>query len=285
MLMQNKVSGNNACYLIDIVRNKKGKYVHNQLGKGGEGTVYSAKRTKDRVSVAIKYIAKEKVTDWEIVQDQQVPMELALLKRLSHIPSVIQLLDWVEQPDYFLLILEHPKRCLDLFTYISKHGPLPEWEAQYMMIQVLQTVKSCHSAGVIHRDIKFENILVTYDEQHNLYLKLIDFGFGAIFQKGQIYTNRFGTKVFSPPEWFRDKYYEGESATVWSLGILLYSLVVGNTPFQDSKQILEATYKIPQHLYLSNGFHAFLNWCLQVRPQDRPTLDQMYNHPWLKPLK
>ena len=78
---------------------------------------------------------------------------------------------------------------------------------------------------------------------------------------------------------------EGESATVWSLGILLYSLVVRNTPFQDSKQILEATYKIPQHLYLSNGFHAFLNWCLQVRPQDRPTLDQMANHPWLKPLK
>ena len=132
-----------------------------------------------------------------------------------------------------------------------------------MLMQVLHSVKECHNAGVIHRDIKDENILVTYDDHNNLHLKLIDFGFGANFQKGQTYTDKFGTKVFSPPEWIRDRFYEGESATVWSLGTLLYSMVVGNVPFQNSTEVLYATLKIPEHLNLSNGCVALMNWCLQ----------------------
>ena len=88
-----------------------------------------AKPIRDHASVAIKYIANKNVTDWEIVQGKKVSKELALLQWLSHISSVIQLLDWAERPDSFFLILEYPKRCNDLFNYISEHGPLPEEEA------------------------------------------------------------------------------------------------------------------------------------------------------------
>ena len=60
--------------------------------------------------------------------------------------------------DSFFLILEYPKRCNDLFNYISEHGPLPEEEAQFMLMQVVRTVKECHNAGVIHRDFMDENL-------------------------------------------------------------------------------------------------------------------------------
>ena len=278
-----EICGTNEYYRIDTVVDKEGKLVRKMLGEGGEGTVYSGKRRSDNASVAIKHITKIDVTDWEMVHGQQVPMEVALLLRVSHISSVIKLLDWIERQGYFLLILELPKPCMDLFSYITKHGPLPEKVAQNMMVQLIHTVKACHSAGIIHRDIKDENILVTYDYLNNPLLKLIDFGCGAFFEEGKIYTDFLGTEMYNPPEWHQDNYYEGESGTVWSLGILLHDLVVGDIPFQNSNQIINAMIEIPQHLNLSNECHALMNWCLQVRPQDRPTLDQIANHLWLKP--
>ena len=278
-----EICGTNEYYRIDTVVDNEGKLVRKMLGEGGEGTVYSGKRRSDNASVAIKHITKIDVTDWEMVHGQQVPMEVALLLRVSHISSVIKLLDWIERQGYFLLILELPKPCMDLFSYITKHGPLPEKVAQNMMVQLIHTVKACHSAGIIHRDIKDENILVTYDYLNNPLLKLIDFGCGAFFEEGKIYTDFLGTEMYNPPEWHQDNYYEGESGTVWSLGILLHDLVVGDIPFQNSNQIINAMIEIPQHLNLSNECHALMNWCLQVRPQDRPTLDQIANHLWLKP--
>ncbi|CAL4069527.1 unnamed protein product, partial [Meganyctiphanes norvegica] len=256
--------------------------VDKELGKGGFGTVYAGTRVKDDAPVAIKLIAKDKVPAWEMVRGQRVPLEVALLLRVSHISSVVRLLDWVERPDSFLLILERPEPCRDLYYYVTERGPLPEDEARDMMMQVVRTVQACHSAGVIHRDIKDENLLVTYDKQGKLQLKLIDFGSGAIL-RDKIYTDFEGTKVYSPPEWIRDNQYQGGPATVWSLGILLHDLVVGDIPFEHDHQILAARLRIPARLNLSKECRALMNWCLQVRPQDRPTLDQVANHPWLRP--
>ena len=101
---------------------------------------------------------------------------MALHLQVSHIPSIIE--------------------RLDLYSYVNKRGHIPEEEAPIMMNQVISAVKQWHKSGVIHRDIKDENILVTFDERGNTQLKLIDFGTAAVFEDN-IYSNFC---VYSPPE-------------------------------------------------------------------------------------
>ncbi|NXD03313.1 PIM1 kinase, partial [Certhia familiaris] len=88
--------------------------------------------------------------------------------------------------------------------------------------------------GVLHRDIKPENLLLHLD---NADLKLIDFG-GGIFLQEQPFTKFAGTHAYSPPKWISLGCYHGHSATIWSLGMLLYVMVCGTVPFQGDSDIV-----------------------------------------------
>ncbi|XP_076053288.1 MAP/microtubule affinity-regulating kinase 3-like [Oratosquilla oratoria] len=265
-------------YAMDKVVDDNGKSTPKELGKGGFGTVYSGTRVRDGAPVAIKEFDKERVPSWDVFNGQRVPLEISLLLRLSHIPQVIKLLDWVERVDSFLLILERPDPCQDLFEYVSERGPLPEEEARDFMHQVVTTILACHAAGVIHRDIKDENLIVTTDRNGRRILKLIDFGSGA-FLRDQIYTDFDGTKVYSPPEWILHNQYQGVPATVWSLGILLYDLVCGDIPFEHDDQIVSAMVRFRHPV--SAECQNLVRRCLCVQPSDRPTLEQILQHPWI----
>lgn len=263
---------------MDKTVDERGKVISKVLGKGGFGTVFAGTRMKDGVPVAIKLIAKDRVPAWGVVNGQRVPLEVALLLRVAHIPQVVRLLDWLEREDSFLLILERPDPCKDLYDYVTERGPLPEDEARDLMMQVVSMVLSCHMAGVIHRDIKDENLLVTTDRQGRVTLKLIDFGSGAFFVRDKVYTDFEGTKVYSPPEWILHNQYQGVPASVWSLGILLYDLVFGDIPFEYEDQIVSA--RLHFRLPISEECQSLIRWCLRVRPSDRPTMEQILQHPW-----
>jgi serine/threonine protein kinase len=168
--------------------------------------------------------------------------------------------------------------CKDLFDFISDNGPLKEELAKNIFKQIVETVDSCHKAGVIHRDIKDENILI--DERHNQ-IKLIDFGSGDKYHE-EIYTDFDGTRVYSPPEWVKFRRYRGDGLTVWSLGILLYDMVCGDIPFETDAQIKLAHLNFRPELRLSNEVIDCIKRCLTVSQNDRITLDQLQQHPWLK---
>merc|ERR1719347_1001118 len=155
------------------------------LGKGGFGTVYAGTRFSDGKQVAIKHVAKAKVTDWAEVDGKRVPLELKLLQSVQNVDGVIQLIDFYERSDSFIYIMERPSNSKDLFDFITEKRVLDEDLARRFFRQIVETVLACHRNGVIHRDIKDENLLV---DLNNGTLKLIDFGSGA-FLKEEDYTD------------------------------------------------------------------------------------------------
>merc|ERR1719234_275950 len=222
------------------------------LGKGGFGTVYAGVRVRDSRLVAIKHVARGKVTEWDKLNGRRVPLELKLLHSVQNVEGVIKLLD-----------------------FFTEKGVLEEQLARSFFRQVVETILACHRRGVIHRDIKDENLLVDLKTGK---LKLIDFGSGA-FYKEDAFTDFDGTRVYAPPEWIRCSRYQGDPLTVWSLGILLYDMVQGDIPFEKDEQICNAEVNFRRDV--STECQELIRGCLRIRPQDRLDLPGLLHHPWM----
>ncbi|XP_066064045.1 serine/threonine-protein kinase pim-1-like [Chamaea fasciata] len=248
------------------------------LGRGGFGSVYSGTRLSDGAPVAIKCVPRARVQHWgELPNGARAPLEIVLLDRLSSgCGGIIQLLEWVELPNSFLLVLERPERCQDLSGFLAERRFLPEEEARGLFRQVLEAVRHCTSCGVLHRDIKPENILLDLATGQ---LKLIDFGCGAFLQD-TAYRQFAGTLPYSPPEWIHHQRYHGEAATIWSLGLLLYHLVMGKHPFRRGQQFIWGRILFPR--WLSQECQNVIRRCLSMQPLDGPSLEDLFSDPWLQ---
>ena len=135
--------------------------------------------------------------------------------------------------------MEFPDHSMDLYDFTSKYGALTEISAKKVFRQVAEICQNLHKSGVLHRDIKDENVLInvkTFD------VKIIDFGCAAIFDERD-YTHFSGTPEFAAPEVFTTGKYRPESSTVWTLGTFLYVISVGDIPFEKTEQIIAGNRK------------------------------------------
>jgi len=247
--------------------------VKEQIGKGGFGVVYSAVRRRDGLEVAVKEVSKDERV---VVGADSVPLEVALMQQLQDVPGVIRLIDYFDMQHCFYIVMErfHSK---DLFDFISEQGALPESLARDLFRQLVETVITCHQRGVMHRDIKDENILI---DLNTFKMKLIDFGSGGLIEP-RVYHEFQGTRVYSPPEWINHRVYRPESLTVWSLGILLYDMVCGDVPFECDAEITRARLTWFPQLGLSEEVKHLIESCLSVKVEERLSLAMVASHPWL----
>jgi len=245
------------------------------LGKGGFGVVHSGVRKNDGLHVAVKDVPKDKVLEY--TDESRIPLEVALMQQVSDIPGVIRILDFFDMGQSYYIVMER-FNSKDLFDFISEEGPLGEKLGRQLFRQVVDTVITCHSRGVLHRDIKDENILIDLNTHQ---IKIIDFGSGTYLHEG-IYTDFEGTRVYSPPEWIKYRRYRAEGLTVWSLGILLYDMLCGDVPYETDQQIMDAQLIWFPQLQLSQEAKHLISQCLNPNPDMRISLQQLVNHPWFK---
>ena len=246
------------------------------IGSGGFGTVYCAVRVSDGVQVAVKEVTKENVITMD---NENVPLEVLLLQQVSGVPGIIRMLDYFESNESFYIVMELFHGC-DLFDFISESGPLSEEVARNLFQQILDTVICCHERGVLHGDIKDENILI---DVQSMQVKLIDFGSGSWINNNQAskLTNFRGTRVYSPPEWITRREFTAEGLTVWSLGILLYDMICGDIPYETDEDILSHTLIWYDQLNLSTNVKDLVVGCLDPNINSRITLQQIKDHTWL----
>ncbi|NWT16003.1 PIM1 kinase, partial [Vireo altiloquus] len=154
-----------------------------QLGSGGFSTVFSGIRLSDGSSVAIKRMPRESVLRWyELPDGTCVPMEIVLIEKVDsgcHSSHPFWRVDCAMSPDSFLLVMEHLEPLQDLLAFLLEQGFLCEEMARWLFCQVLEAVRHCTACGVLHQDIKPENLLMDVESGN---LKL-DFGCGTFLQE------------------------------------------------------------------------------------------------------
>ncbi|XP_026104468.1 serine/threonine-protein kinase pim-2-like [Carassius auratus] len=251
------------------------------LGEGGFGSVYEARRLEDDLKVAVKYVNKTETYRQSLYipgYQQLVPLEIALTilaNKGPRVPEIIQLLDWKDYNDHFVMILECPSPCETLKDFVGRQGGrLNESLARRVMMQVTKAANVCCQRQVFHRDIKLSNLLIN---NQTLEVKLIDFGCGDILRT-TVYMSYSGTATYVPPEFHIKGKYHGKPATVWSLGVLLFKIVAGYYPgFLD-------LHMLKLHLWsktgLSNECCRLLRALLQIKPKNRIQLEEILSHKW-----
>ncbi|XP_021324004.2 serine/threonine-protein kinase pim-2-like [Danio rerio] len=252
-----------------------------EIGEGGFGSVYEGKRLEDGLEVAVKIARKPSNMEYINIagHPEPLPLEIGLLilaHRGGKVPEIIELLDWQDQQDCYIMILERPSPCVDLLDFIMSLGSITERQAQKIMEQATTAGLMCCRRGVFHRDIKLENLLVNTD---TLEVKLIDFGCGALLQESG-YDSFCGTKEYFPPEYYLDDEYHAEPSTVWSLGVLLFLLLCQRFPeVTDTQRIDDGNWTEPG---LSEECCDLIQALLQENPSQRIPLEEIILHQWFK---
>ncbi|ORZ28102.1 kinase-like domain-containing protein [Lobosporangium transversale] len=182
---------------------------------------------------------------------------------------------FMEPPKASLLVR---RTSCDLFECIEHHSKFSEGQARMIFKQIVECVEYLNSRGICHRDIKDENIVIDNDFR----VKLIDFGSAVIIPRpqGKLFDRFYGTINYASPEILKGEKYRAEAAEIWALGILLYTILYGEVPFNDPVQAISGPFITPRVRSSPDCIHL-LNWMLTKNPERRATIENIVNHPWL----
>ncbi|CAN1309478.1 CBL-interacting serine/threonine-protein kinase 9 [Linum perenne] len=243
---------------VKASRTRVGKYeLGRTVGEGSFAKVKFAKNVDTGDSVAIKILDREQVLRHKMVE--QLKREISTMKLIKH-PNVVNI-------------------------YEANHGRLREDEARKYFQQIINAVDFCHSRGVYHRDLKPENLLL---DSYGV-LKVSDFGLSAFapqLRGDRLLHTACGTPNYVAPEVLKDKGYDGSAADVWSCGVILFVLMAGYLPFDESnlmslyQKICNADFTFPS--WFSLGSKKLINRILDPNPLTRITIPEILEDEWFK---
>ncbi|BET02128.1 Serine/threonine-protein kinase PLK4 [Nesidiocoris tenuis] len=252
--------------------------VQHLLGKGGFASVYKAKCCKTGIMVAIKQIDKKLMEEHNM--QQRVHQEVAIHSRLKH-PSILELYTFFEDSYYVYLVLELAHNG-ELQRFLKNNSlVVSEDEAAHIMRQVVEGLLYLHSHNIIHRDLSLANLVLT----KSMAVKIADFGLATqLTRPDEKHMTMCGTPNYISPE-VATRSSHGLEADVWSLGCMLYSLLVGCPPFDTDAvkstltKVVMADYQIPPGV--STEAKDLIDRLLKKNPTQRIRLREMLDHPFM----
>ena len=228
----------------------------------------------------MKILDKEKITKENLEED--VLSEVRSMKIVNH-PFIVRLIEVLKTNRKILLLMDYMDGG-DLFDAIKaeKTNYMNEDKARRYFQQIISAVNYLHNKNIIHRDLKPENILINKKNQG---IKITDFGLSALIkQKNQILPDIAGTTDYLAPEIIKQIGYLGQSADIWSCGVILFNCVTGKKPFIGSSSmmlnnILSGKVEYPSNK-LSKELIDLLKNILDPNPNTRYNIQQIENHSW-----
>jgi polo-like kinase 1 len=266
-----KVNGDSA-----VKRYSKGRL----LGKGGFAKCYETINLETKRVQAAKIIIKDSLTKSRA--KQKLISEIKIHKSLHHI-NIVNFEHVFEDHENVYILLE---LCTNqtLNDLIKRRKRLTELEVQCYVVQMIGALKYMHSNRVIHRDLKLGNLFLSADMQ----IKIGDFGLAAKLEfDGEKKRTICGTPNYIAPEILDGKVGHSYEVDIWSLGVIIYTLLVGKPPFETAdvkttyKKIKMNSYAFPEHVPLSDAAKGLITRILNLDPARRPTLDEILEHPFI----
>jgi len=241
-----------------------------ELGRGTESIVFLAvhHRTGKKAAVKVVDITRlcriEKMSRTQV--RQRIEQQVTIIEELDH-PCIVRVKETFWDKAKIFVLMDFVSGG-ELLNHIDPKG-VHEDDVKWVFLQLLYAVQHCHIRGVVHRDLKLDNVLV---EEKERTVKITDFGYANVFaSEKDKFKTMCGTLLYMAPEVVLGGEYRGEPADIWSLGVILYCLLCGRFPFPDTpelgRDIVRGEFEIPD--FLSREASSLLKKILRVNPKKR----------------
>ncbi|CAG5126652.1 unnamed protein product [Candidula unifasciata] len=266
---------------ISDILSSRGYCLGPRIGKGSYAKVKIAERLSDNKIMAVKIISQGQIAK-EFLKSF-LPRELSVILSLNHI-NIIRVYEIMQTQEIVCIMMEYASRG-DLLDYIKRHDIFTEENASVLFTQVCEGVNYLHDRYVCHRDLKCENILL----RRNMTVALSDFGFSRTLPTKETLSSTYcGSIAYASPELLRGTPYWPLQNDIWSLGCILFIMVVGQMPFLDKStkkmmyRQLKGKVNFPEHRYVSTSCRNLIANMLQPNADLRYNIKAILAHPWLQ---
>lgn len=258
-----------------------------KIGKGASAIVYELMTEDDddgndnneRTTMACKVVSKREMKEKKVRTKTELMTEIGIHASLSHHPNVVRYVRHFEDSENFYIVLE---LCANqsLMQFVKRGKGISEDQTRAFVLQILSGVEHIHKHRIIHRDLKLGNLLL--DE--NMHVKICDFGLAVAFLEYECerVTTICGTPNYIAPEILDcGKIGYSYEADIWSIGVIMYTLLVGKPPFETAdvkctyKRIRKNEYSFPEHVSISEEARSLISRILIPCPEARPTIEQI----------
>ena len=264
---------------FNILKNK-------QIGQGAFSNVYLCENNVDKKNYACKLIPKKTVHENGVGLDV-IYNEISIHEKIIH-PNIVRMYNHYENDENIYCFLEYIEGETLYSKIKSNSAGLNEREAFKIFSQIIKAIKFLHNNKIIHRDIKLENFLIKKEKNKEI-IKLCDFGWSVqLTDEMPKRVTTCGTFEYMSPELINEEPYD-YCIDVWALGVLLYELLHGKTPFSSSdnndfeeifKNVMKNNFKIKESV--SNNCKKLIMKFLKKNPEERININDVENESWFK---